>query len=299
MIVIPPLTITDSILYSSTVTETDSNDLGASAWSSGSGYSVGAYVYRPTTHKIYQCVSTVTAASAASLALPEVNVYATVPNWTEVRPTNKFAMFDLLRNTRTVATSTITVVLKPVQRVDAIAILDLVNVSHVYINVSYNAGASNVTLIDADITTDNVVKINVPPYYNTTITITLTGTGTIECGVCAVGIAENIGILQRGAGSDFTSFSRVDRDTYGNASMVQKRSIPTIRVTTFLDAKQVNRVAALRDSVNALPVIWCGLDDQTTADYYDTLLIVGFYKGFSIALDNHLAATVSLELEEI
>ena len=47
--VIPPVTITDSILLSSSVPETD-----YAAWNSGTTYSIGNRVILTSTHKIYE-----------------------------------------------------------------------------------------------------------------------------------------------------------------------------------------------------------------------------------------------------
>lgn len=301
MIVIPPLTITDSILYSSTISEPDSTyDLGASAWSSGSGYSVGAYVYRPTTHMIYECIVAVTAASAASTALPESNVLLGlngVKYWQEKQPTNKYAMFDIYRNSQTSSSSTITVVLKPGQRIDSVALLDLENVTNVYVSIQHSAGTD--VVVNQAIAGSSFIKFGFASYYNPTATVTLSGAGVLKCGACVIGRYENLGYIQRGISADTINVSTVNRDIYGNATMVQRRNIPTIRADSIIEPKQVDRIALIRDKLNAIPAVWSGLDDQSTDNYYDSLLLVGFYKRFNINIDNPIAVVINLELEEI
>lgn len=301
MIVVPPISITDALLYSSNIVEPDANDSGATAWVSGSAYTVGAYVYRPTTHKIYKCINAITAGSAASTALPEVSVFNTSSPWVEDRPTNKWDMFDLLRNTATKSsTGEISVVLKPDQRIDAVALVGLVNVSHITIIATYGTIGMH-TVIDEDLAdgTTSILELDVPPFYNVTLSISLYGTGTIECGGCIIGIYKDLGNTQSDVSVDSTNFSTVDRDTYGAASMVQRRSIPRISLTTFIRPEAVNLVSEIRDRLNATPALWSGMNTDNTHNYYESLLIVGFYKTFRFSLDNPIGVFVDLELEEI
>lgn len=301
MIVIPPLTLTTSMLSSSSVSEPDTTyDLGASAWTSGSGYAVNDYVYRTTTHKIYQCIVAVTAASAASTALPESNVLVGlngVKYWAEVRPTNRWAMFDVYRNTKTYASTSITVSVVLGQRFDAIALLDLENVTSVIVTVVHSTGTA--TVVNQSVSGDSVIKFGFPPYFSPTATVTLSGTGVLGVGACVFGIYENIGYIQRNIDTDFINMSTVSRDIYGNATLNQKRSIPTIRANVMFDPKQIDRIAALRTSLNAIPAVWSGLDDSTTDNYYDSLLVLGFYKRFALNIDNPITVVANLELEEI
>lgn len=298
MIVIPPVKVTDGILISSNIVEPATEDLGATAWSSGAGYSLNAYVYRTTTHKIYQCAVAVTAASAASYVLPEVAVLLPGSSWVEVRPTNKWAMFDFTRNTKTESsTGTISVSLNIPGRFDAVALVGLENVTNANIYITYNS--NTYTIYNGPVTTESLIKIGFPPFYDPVLTVVLTGTGTIKCRGLAFGIYKDIGAIQRNVDIDATNLSSVERDTYGNASVVRRRSIPRISLQTYIDAKVINSVSAIRDSLNATPAIWSGLDVNTSDNYFESLLIVGFYKTFKFSLDNHLGAIVDIELEEI
>jgi hypothetical protein len=55
---------------------------------------------------------------------------------------------------------------------------------------------------------------------------------------------------------------------------------------------------AVRSLLNAVPAVWAGLTDDTE-DYFPSLLILGIYKQFSIALTSASKATITLELEEV
>lgn len=299
MIVIPPITLTASMI-TSTIAEPSA---GETLWNPATSYSNPTRVYRAETHKIYESSSV---AGTVDSVVPELSIYTTVPKWVEVASTNKYAMFDTLRNIKSYATTSMVIVLNPTQRIDALAILGMENVSHVLVTTSY--GGVSATIVDKDnsyvsngITAyyPSCITLDIPPYYNVTITITLIGTGTIKCGNCVAGIYENIGIIQKGIAADAINFSTVERDLYGNATLIQRRNIPKISATLIADKSIINKVGRLREYLNAKPAVWSGLDQSTSDNYYEALLIIGFYKNFTINIDNPIAITINLELEEI
>ena len=299
MIVIPPLTLTATML-TSTIAEPSA---GETLWNPATSYITPTRVYRAETHKIYESSSV---ASTVDSVVPELSIYTTVPKWVEVSSTNKYAMFDTLRNVKSYATSSIVVVLNPTQRIDALALLGLENVSNILITTSYGGVSATIVNKNNSYVVDGItayypscITLDIPPYYNVTITITLTGTGTIKCGNCVVGIYENIGITQKGIAADAINLSTVERDLYGNATLIQRRNIPKISATLIADKSIINKVGRLREYLNAEPAVWSGLDQSTTDSYYEALLILGFYKNFTINIDNPIAITINLELEEI
>jgi hypothetical protein len=299
MIVIPPLTLTATML-TSTIAEPSA---GETLWNPATSYVAPTRVYRAETHKIYESVSVT---GTVDSIVPELSIYATAPKWIEVSSTNKFAMFDTLRNVKSYATSSIVVVLNPTQRIDALALLGLENISQILITTSYGGVSATIVNKNNSYVVDGItayypscITLDIPPYYNVTITITLTGTGTIKCGNCVVGIYENIGIIQKGIAADAINLSTVERDLYGNATLIQRRNIPKISATLIADKGIINKVGRLREYLNAEPAVWSGLDQSTTDSYYEALLILGFYKNFTINIDNPIAITINLELEEI
>ncbi len=305
MNVIPPLEITDGRLTSSTIAEPDA---GETAWSGSSvAYLVGDQRIRTTTHRIYECV--VDHTSAAS-PVPENNP----TQWIEVGPTNKWAMFDTLRNTATVKASTLTAVITPGRRVDALALLavqaDTVTVSMTSDAVEVYSRTEDLVYREvADwydyffapfLNRPSVALFDLPPYTSGVITVTLAAaTGNVECGACVVGAAEYIGEVQYEAESDVLNFSTVNRDSFGGISaIVQRRNVPRTIQSIFVDKSRVNRVRTLRDDLAATPAVWAGLSNSSDG-YFEAVLILGFYKRFSINLRHPEHAVISLELEEI
>lgn len=303
MRVIPPLVITDAILTSSTAAEPGT---GEAAYNAATTYALNATVsvIGANSHHVYQSLQ------AGNIG----NAPATSPLWWfDLGPTNRWKMFDLLRNTQTVSVSPLTVVLTPGIRVNSLAMMGMLADS---VTVSITSGGVNVYTKTTSLnlrnvvdwytyffepfsTNPNLIDFDIPPITNSIITITLaSSTGSVSCGSLIIGNAEYLGDAQYTAKSDTINFSSVTRDVFGNATMVPRRSIPKTTQTLWLDKARVNRADAVRESLNSVPAVWSGLDDANDG-YFDALFVLGFYRAFSFDIDYPTAALVNLEIEEI
>ena len=225
-----------------------------------------------------------------------------------------FLPFDLIRDTATSVPSPLTVVLAPGQRINSLALMGLVATGAVITGVS---GATTVCSRTLDLNTrevldwydyyfalfsnqPSVVLFDLPPYSDLVLTITLTNTGgNVECAACVIGSFEYIGDVQAEAESDVLNFSAVTRDFAGNTSvMVQRRNVPRTVQNIVVDKDRVNRVRALRSALAGMPAVWSVVLNDTDG-YFESMLIVGFYKRFTLNLKNQSFAVASLELEEI
>lgn len=307
MRVIPPLTITDAILTSSGVTEPGT---GETAWSGAATYALGdtVSVISANSHKVYESLQ------AGNNGHTPVGGTADLW-WLDIGSTNRWKMFDLLRNTQSVKASPLTVVLTPGARINSIALLGLV-ADAVSISITSALYGGTVYTYTEDLSTrevfdwydyffepfstrESVIRFDIPPYSDAIITITLTRTsGNVSCGACVLGNYVDIGAAQYSAESDVLNFSSVTRDEFGDSTMVQRRNVPKTTQTLMLEKTRVNKVRAVRDDLNAVPAVWSGLDD-TTDDYAEALIILGFYRRFSINIALPEVATVNLELEEV
>lgn len=309
---------TNTILPEVSVNQADPNWVseGPPVWSSGTNYTPGQQVVRTSTNRVYQCLINTTPVNTTA---PENLLTGSTIYWFDAGPSNKYAMFDLLRNSSSKAVgagNNITVVIQPGVRVDSIAFVGLKRVETVRVTVAANSTATptydsgQITLGGRETLTwyqyffttpefrSSTVLFDLPPLLNAYITITLLGSN-IECGGIALGKYEEIGTVQRGATNDVINFSKVDRDVFGNATLVQRRNVPKTNQTLLLPAIALDRVRKLRDTLNGTTAVWVGLDDIPGQYYFESLLIVGFYKQFSISIDNPEYVTINLELEEV
>lgn len=303
MKVIPPITITAGMLTSSTATEPSGSE---TAWVSAGTYAAGDLRIRTATHRIYECLVGHTGVTT----LPEVDA----TNWLDVGPTNKWAMFDTLRNSTTEVASPFTVVITPGMRVDSLALMGCVaDSATITMTVSavpvYTTTQSMLLYTPLDWydyffgtigQKPSLVLFDLPPYSNGVITVTLTrASGNVECGALVLGTGVDIGTVLTQATSGALNFSTVTRDDFGNSTLVPRRTVPKTEQTLHATKAMVDVLRAVRTALNAVPAVWSGLDDANEDGYFEALLILGIYKEFSITLDGSQYVRVNLQLEEI
>lgn len=301
MKVITPIEINDVRLTSSTIAEPDT---GESLWEAETVYPLGRVVIRPTTHKKYENIL-----AGSDAGAPE----STPSRWIEVGSTNRYAMFDVLRNTQSIKSSPVTIVLTPNFRVDSIGLLS-VDADDVTITITngdeivYSASRalSNRNVIDwfsyyfASFTKNpNIVFFDIPPYSTTVITITFTSVSEMRIGAVVLGTQTDLGVAVDSVSSDELNFSRIGREITGEAILLPRRSVPKISIQTSADPTALNIIRQARKNLNAVPCVWSGLDDQADNPYFETVLLLGIYKKFAINLNNSAMIDISLEIEEI
>jgi hypothetical protein len=273
-------------------------------YSGGATYALGDRVEDTTAHLVYESL----------LAGNIGNALSNTAKWLLIGPTNRWAMFDLLRSTASIVPGSLTVVITPGVVVNALSLLGLAGDS---VTISMTSGGPTVYthtqnldtrevfdwydyFFDPFSTQDSLALFDLPFHADGIITITLTATaGNVACGGCVIGTFVFIGETEFAAVSDVLNFSTVTRDFAGGTNtLVQRRNVPKTQQQLVLDKALVNTVRALRDSLNAIPAVWSGLDDSSDG-YFEALLILGFYKQFSIDLALPTQAIITLELEEI
>ena len=178
--------------------------------------------------------------------LPET----TTSKWLDVGPTNRFAMFDLSRNTQTVCASPLTVVIAPGERANTIGFSGL-SANQVQISATsvmgggtvypsaYSASPTGIFNLNTRIVNDgydycfepfttlpSLAIFDLPPFSDIIITVTISATsGNVKCGALVVGTYTYIGNIQFGMVNDALNFSTVTRDVFGNATLVPRRTI--------------------------------------------------------------------------
>lgn len=293
-----PIPVTDAILTSASIPETD-----YAAWNAATAYNAGDRVIRTATHCIYERVIAGTTATA-----PESDPI----NWFEYSATNRWKMFDALVGSQSEASgSTLTVTLTPGTIFNAVALLNL-NATSVRVK------ATNTT---DGVVFDTTYSMQSPPsmadYWNyffepiyqkttalaldmptygsgTTVEITISNTGgNAACGACLIGRTQTVGDtgVKVGAQVGITDFSRKERNAFGEYQIVERSWNKRAQMAMLVPNNQLDGLQALFASLRTAPTLWVG------ADNYESLAIYGYYKDFSavIAYPNH--SHMNLEIE--
>lgn len=296
MIAIRPLMITDAILDSSNVTEDDYDE-----WSAVTAYVAGNNcIVIGTTHKVYEAIVNVTAGDS-----PEIDVLNAVPKWLEVSSTNRWKMFDLVFESQTQNTNTILVTLTPGEIINSIVILNL-DAARITIVVNdpidgevYNKTilleATELVVWGADeqwgadeywqggsyteIIEKVGLKIDLPPYPNAVITVTIVGsTTTVKCGTLIMGRHKILGTTKYSPSIGITDYSIKTADTFGNYSIVPRAYSKRVSCVFVMNTSFHVEVLRFLAAYRAQPLVWILSED------FNTTIAYGFYKEFTITL---------------
>ena len=290
---IVPTVITEPMLISCSVAEDDHAE-----WAAATAYTLGERVIRLSTHAVYERLVAGTTAAA-----PEADAV----NWLRVGPTNRWAMLDRAVGTATTAPGIISATIAPGVAVRSIALLDL-DVEAVTVTMSV-AGqvvySSNISPIATQEDTDDfysycfefiyrrrlVILTDLPAYSEGQITITATGGGDISIGTCVIGPMYELGQLLTGASIGIVDYSRKETDQFGVVSVAERSYAKKMTLPIILATNAVDVAASRLARVRATPVVWIG------SELFDTLIIYGFLRDWSIDIPGSLLSTCSLEIE--
>lgn len=296
MKIIRPVAITDTILTSSNVAETE-----YTAWSSSTAYVSGnRCIY---SHKIYECLV------GHTNAQPDLNTSGDTPKWLDLGATNRWRMFDTLNGSVTSNTTSIAVSLAMGTVVDSVALLGVTGdtVSVVMTDpadgVVYSYTAALV--VHDDITDwytyffgefqaqDTVVITDLPPYPDATIAVTVSAaTGeTVMVGTMVAGKSKYIGETQYSPELSITDYSRKTTDDFGNYTIVERAYSKRLSCDVMLDNSAMRNTFATLAAYRTTPLVWVGSDD------YEALTAYGFYKSFRITVPYPDKSICTLDIE--
>lgn len=268
--VLVPIAISTASLTSSSVSETD-----YAPWASGTTYAQNAYCISPVSHRVYQSLVANNVGHDPTLA---ANQGGTTPYWLDYGPTNQWAMFDGEVNTQTIAPSPLNVVLHAGVVTDlylAGVVADVVTVTakdapggNTIFTQAYPMEAS----APADYyeyffdpfkpLTDLLVR-GIDPYGNGEVTVTLSSTsGTVKCGLLAVGSVNKLGDTQYGAKAKPKSYSYIKTDDFGKTTIVRRKAATDMTATAWLKREDASDVLATIQGLLDVPAVWIGSDQS-------------------------------------
>ena len=299
--VITPVTITDAMLTSSSIAETD-----YSAWNSGTTYASGAYVIVTSTgvHKVYQSLQ-------GSNLNKDPTSAANSAWWAEVSPTNRWKMFDAASGTVSTDSASIDVVLAP-GRIDTVALMD-VDTYQARIRMTTVAEGTfydqTWTLTGAtDYVADwwayfyspisqrrSLVVTGLAMISDASVRVTLTRSGgTVSIGSLVVGQSTYLGEVRADARVGIIDYSVKTTDTFGRTSLTQrayaKRATLDVLTATASLNTLTEELAALRATLGVWSVgnAWRG---------FDSLQIHGWFRDWEVTFSGPNYSALSIQIE--
>ena len=281
-----PANITTSV----TLTET--------LWTAGTS-TLGQRRYVLPDYDLYEVVA------ASTTDDPVTGAALSVPTWVKVGKVNKFAAFDnILGHAMTGTDLTVSIapdgsvtnglalfgisattasvtVTDPTDGVVYTRDLDLVDNSAVFDWGGY--------FFSPVIMKPDQVLVDIPLYGTATVAIATTGAAQI--GEIVLGNVTTLGITGYGSQVNILDFSRKDRDTFGNAILIQRAYADRVTYDGKLMTATVAWVRRVLAARRATPTVYIGSENHLGT------VAFGFFRDFTITLSGPNVSDCTLEIE--
>lgn len=298
MQIIKPVTVTDAILTSSTVPETDYAE-----WAVGTTYATGDKVILVSTHSIYE--------SLVNSNLGNDPATDDGTNWLTLGATNRWKAFDQKIADQVVQTTSINYVFGNYNsNVTSLALFNMVGinanvtVTDTTVGEVYNTTVSlidNRNIVDwftyffeEQVQKETAQFIDIPPYRNAAISVTVTAnTGEdAKLGQIVFGYLTDIGATTYGTSISIEDFSRKETDAFGNFIVVQRAFSQLADFDVQFETPNARRIQRTLAELRAVPVVYIGSSDTA----YGTT-IYGFYRRFDLTLETPSLSFGAIEVE--
>lgn len=294
MKIIENITLDDTVIGS--INAVDSTP----AWDSGTTYALSDQVKDDTTHRVYE-----------SVQASNLNHNPTTDDgtwWIDIGPTNDRAMFDEYNETQTIRSGGIDITLNPASRISAMAFFNLdadsitITFTDAIDGVVYN---ETIDLTSADNVDDlydyffapiirktDLFLTGLPLYTGPTIEISIQNVDTsAKCGKLVMGSLRDTGATQQGAEFGIIDHSRIETDSFGNTTIVQRSFRKRISLDVMVDAENVDEVGRLLADRRAIPTVFVG------STRYGQTLVDGIPREWRVSLETYPLSRLSIDIE--
>ena len=228
--------------------------------------------------------------------------------WLDLGNTNRWKMFDGSVTSQTSNPGSIAISIQALGRMDSVALLNISAatarfkmtdaIDGVVYDQTYSlTSTSGITdwyayFFEAITRITDYVELDMPPYANAVLDITLTDTGnTVLCGACVVGQRKEIGGTQYGCSLGIQDYSLKQQDAFGNYTILERAFNKRGRFTLWVNNSLVDELQTILASYRATPIVYIG------SDSFGASIIYGFYKDFSTVIQYTDASLCDIELE--
>lgn len=259
-------------------------------------------LYLPN-HTKYICLANETFSNPSETATGDANA-----EWLKIGPSNRWSMLDKFIKNKTKSTVDFTVEITPGVLFDTVSFFGIIGVDTIRVealrgvDVIYDETKSFVDLNSIvdwysyffyQLThREEDVFFNIPPYLDTKLRVTFTGTGSgIEVGAMPFGMSQTMGVVCINTKSDTKDYSDIEYDQFGELSEIER---PVVSYNTYeIDvkktlAKSIERKLKDLRGKNALWVGDIGDDQQ--------LITYGRYERSPLTYSNHSIVSYSVKV---
>lgn len=262
MVVVDPIVVTDTVLVSSNIVEDD-----AQAWNAGTNYTIGDVVMRPN-HKLYESV-----VGGIDATPPEDALGGDTPKWFFLRPTNRWSMFDNVLGTLSSNSGSIELVLRPGESIDSLGILEMSGADTLLVEMLDGATTVYSKTVSLDSTpissffdwffitsqlASEVVVVNIPAQYpSAQLKVTLSGSGTVSCGLVKFGLGFPVGCAEHGVKAGIDDYSKKERNlNFGTIEFIEGAYSKRISMRVITEPSRFNAIFRQLAKYRARPCLY-------------------------------------------
>lgn len=293
MRIIKPLEMSEGKLLSSSVPEDDKP-----AWVASTAYTVGDEVIRG--HRIWEALVDNTGADPLTQSVVS-------PKWLDLGATNRWRMFDETVGSVTTSPTTITVTIRPGEVVNSLGMFNLLarSVSIGMVDpVDGSVYSKQINMVNTGVDdwydyflspferSSDFVITDVPSYGTSDLQITIENPGdNVMVGHIAMGMLFDLGITEHGTSVGITNYSRIERDDFGSAYVVERAFSKRAEFDIVAETRKISRLQRTLASIRAKPVVWIGSRN------IEATVIFGLMKDFNISISGpeYSDATITVE----
>ena len=299
MQLIKPVTVTDSILTATNITEDD-----YAVWDSGTAYVVGDKVISTVTHRIYEALIDNTNVDPTGTATDPAT-------WLDIGATNRWKAFDQKISDPVVNATSIDYTLSdPNSNITSVALFGLkgssanVTVTDATEGEVYNKTISlldNRNIVDwytyffeEQVQREQAQFLDLPPYLGSDVEVTVTANSgeDTELGQLVLGFLSGIGLTTYGTSISIEDYSRKEVDAFGNFIIVQRDFAQLADFDVQFETRNARKIQRTLADFRATPIVYVGSEDTS----YGTT-IYGFYRRFDLTLEGPSLSFGAIEVE--
>lgn len=297
MKLIQPMTVTSDLITYCSLSEDPSP-----AWASGTPYVVGNEVHLVSTHRVYRCAVNVTSAVS-----PDQDPI----NWKDIRPTNKFAPFDIYTSTQAVSTTDDIEYRITARFQRSIAMYGLEGSDYEVIVKDTTGGTVIFTqsgplnthdigwwgyLFGDKYYTKQLILDDLPirPTAEIVIKIKNSGANRRAIGMIVIGNSRSLfgtrGGTQYGSSAEPVTFSYIKTNEDGTTTIVRRHKATNLRASIILPLEYADTAVQILQEVLDVPVAVIATDVQG----YSGLTTFGLIESSPVSYDNPGYATIDM-----
>lgn len=275
--VLVPVQITDAMVASITSNGVALPEDASPPWASGTTYALGQRAHSTVTHRVYESLKDGNTNHNPTDPTNRTTATGVGTWWIDIGPTNRWAMFDGLISSQTVANSPMVIKLRP-GAFDSFAIFKM-QATAIHTTVDDAPGGNRVydydSALEGSAPADyweyffegfaprrEYIVTEMEPYALSELTLTITtGNGQVKLGMLALGIQKILGAPERGTRVAPKTYSYIAEDAYGNTIIKQRPSAMGVTIPIKVALEDADDVLQTVQDLLAVPVVVIGSRD--------------------------------------